>query len=81
MYNRFALFSQHDSLSETKIYKANLLEFLIEKSKTRSITLNEIKNAMNFYSSYVDILLSKNLISLDDSLTYKEVNKNKTKKY
>eukprot|EP01080_Neovahlkampfia_damariscottae_P005368 gene5368-9176_t len=72
MIGQFALFSQHDSLSETKIYRDNLLQFLREKSKTKSISLKEIKNAMKFYSSYVDILLSKNLISLDDSLTYKE---------
>jgi hypothetical protein len=69
------LFSQHDSLSETQIYRTNLLEFLIEKSSTKTIELDEIDNAMKFFGSYVDVLLSKNLISIDDSETYKEVKK------
>jgi hypothetical protein len=67
------LFSQHATLSETQIYQRHLLEFLIEKSRTKTIELVEIENAMKFFGSYVDVLLSKSLISIDDSETYKEV--------
>jgi hypothetical protein len=67
------IFGEFNDIPETKLYKKHLYDFLNQKSKSKNITFNEIQNTINFYSSYVDILQKKNLISIDDCNTYKEI--------
>jgi hypothetical protein len=71
MMGQFALFSTYDSVAETKMYQNTLISLLLRKSAERSITANEIHNAVQFYGAYVDLLQQKNLISMDDALTFK----------
>ncbi|KAG2377686.1 hypothetical protein C9374_009202 [Naegleria lovaniensis] len=72
MIGQMAIFSAFN-IPERTIYQDGLLKFLKEKSKTKSITINEIENAVSFYSAFVDLLAQKSLITFDDAFTYKEI--------
>lgn len=73
MIGQFALFSEHEQVSETKLYRKMLTQLLYEKSHNHSITLKGIQNATDFFASYVDTLQQKNMISIDDCHTFKEI--------
>lgn len=71
MSGQIGLFSEFDFVPEAARYSNKIKERLVESGP--SMSLEEIDRVRGFYEQFVDILRDKNLISLDDSATYKEV--------
>lgn len=68
MIGQMGLFSKFPFVRATESYRQAILGIL-----GKEVDIDEINALRGFYEQYVDILARKNLISLDDAATYKEV--------
>lgn len=71
MAGQMAIFAKFDWLQESAAYQKKITDRLLA-SRT-SMTLEDIQAVRIIYEEYLDLLVSKNLISFDDQWTYREV--------
>lgn len=70
MIGQMAIFSRFQAIPETNAYRARLIEHL--KANSNEVTLDAISGARAIYEEYLALLRSKNLITEDDEVTFKE---------
>ncbi len=71
MMGQFGLYARFHYQEETKWHAKRLANFI--QDELQGINLEKIARARDFFADYIDLLQRKNLISLDDANTYKEI--------
>jgi hypothetical protein len=71
MMGQMGLFTKYHFLPEAEAYETRVLDYLLRIGP--SLDLETVDRVRGFYEQFVDVLVDKSLISLDDALTYKEV--------
>jgi hypothetical protein len=70
MAGQCLIFYKFDHVAESSYYRNKILSFLM---KNEDLTHQQIDTVRGFYNNYLELLLSRNLISGDDLMTYKQV--------
>lgn len=71
MTGQMAIFSRFSQLPESAAYQRRIANFLISKSS--GMTPADAAQVRQVYEEFLDLLLSKSLITPDDHFTYREV--------
>lgn len=68
---QLGVFARYRFVKESALYRDRILEVLLERGT--DVSDEEIARVRAFYERFVDLLAGKNLLTLDDAATYKEV--------
>jgi adenylate kinase len=68
---QMGLFTKYNFLPEASVYQMRVRDYLLQTGPR--LDLETVNRVRGFYEQFVDVLVEKSLISLDDALTCKEV--------
>lgn len=66
-----AIFAKYQNFPEKKEYLDKLLELILKNLD--NLTIEKIEEIRTVYEEYLQILVNKNIITIDDFQTYKEI--------
>lgn len=73
MLGQLGVFFRFDFVPEATTYRDRIVGFLEKAADRGELDLGRIRAVRGFYEQFIDLLKEKNLISMDDAETWKEV--------